>query len=119
MIVLALLLAMQADWWTALPAMGWTRVGVSEDTALFIRPGPRPNLRWERQELRETENGVRSSMSLIEVDCPGGRSRSIQNTYYSQPNLAGPASFTDGETTRWRYASPDTIGARFFDAACP
>ena len=62
-------------------------------------------------------NGVKSSTSLVEVDCPGGRTRVLQGTYYSQPNLRGSVvGVTD--ITQWSYPSPGTLGARFFIMAC-
>jgi hypothetical protein len=119
MIILALILAIQTDWRDALPGMGWTYAAASTEAVLFIKPGPRPNLRWQRQEYRvATSIGVRSTMSLVEVDCPGGRSRFIQGTYYSQPNLEGRPLHSDNEAEGWSYPLPDTIGARFFKVAC-
>lgn len=118
MIFLALFFAMQTDWPAALPAMGWTRAAESNEVVLFIKPGPRPNLRWQRHERRTvSSNGVRSMMSLVEVDCLGGRSRFIQGAYYGEPNLQGGSS-ADNVTTEWSYPLPGTVGADFFRAAC-
>jgi hypothetical protein len=119
MIVLALVFALQTDWRSSVPAMGWTRVTVSADDVVFIRPGPRPNLFWERVEIRNADsNGVRSTMSLVEVDCPGGRRRYVQGAYYTQPNLSGQPIHSDSNTEAWRYPGPGTVGADFFEAAC-
>ena len=58
-----------------------------------------------------------SAMSLVEVDCPGGRMRYLQGAYYTQPDLGGSVT-TDTTITPWEYPPPDTIIARFFIVAC-
>lgn len=118
MIVLALILALQVDWRHSRPSMDWTFVGASQDVVLFTRQGPQPNLRWERQERREGTGGALSTMTLVEVDCPGGRSRRIQGTYYDRPNLEGAVIHTNRSPSEWRYPAPDTVGESFFRMAC-
>jgi hypothetical protein len=119
MIILALIFALQADWRADLPAMGWTRVAMSADTVVFIQPGPRPNLYWERMELREVaSSGFRSAMSLVEVDCSGGRRRFIQGSYYRESSFGGPTILSNSDIQAWEYPGPGTIGAKFFEAAC-
>lgn len=118
MIVLALVFAFLPDWTDALLEKGWTRAAVSNEAILFIRPGPRPNLHWQRQESRDPDrNGVTSIVSLVEVDCAGGKSRFIQGTYFRQRNLNGVV-FSENVTEDWRYPAPDTIGDGFLKAAC-
>lgn len=118
-LALALSLVIQAGWQDARPNMGWTRTGSNAETVMFIKPGPRPNLYWQRHEARQaSRTGVLSSMSMVEVDCTGGRSRFLQGSYYPEPNLEGTALHTDSSQTEWRYPAPDTLAATFFDAAC-
>lgn len=58
-----------------------------------------------------------SAMSLVELDCPGGRMRYLQGSYYPQSNLSGTGS-SDTIITQWTYPPPGTINARFFIDAC-
>jgi hypothetical protein len=119
MVVLALLFAIQAHWTDPMPTHGWIFVGASDDNAVFIQPGPRPTLHWRRLELRRAQStGLRSVRSLIQVDCAGGRSRSIQRADYSQPNLDGPTMATDSSIGDWTYDGPGTLGGSFLEEAC-
>ena len=119
MIILALIFAIQTDWQEALQNRGWNPVGASTGSVIFIRPGPRPNLHWERIEFRDPlAGGMMSAMSLHEVDCPGGRSRTLQTTTYSGRNLEGRTLGTVTETRGWVYAPPGTISESFFRRAC-
>jgi hypothetical protein len=118
MFVLALIFALQANWWDALPRKGWTVVGGDDAVAIFIQPGPRPSLHWQRFERRTADLGVRSSRVLVEVDCAGGRSRYIQDTYFSQPNLEGSVVDTSNTIGDWSYVEPGTLGEGFLRAAC-
>lgn len=117
MIVVALILALQVSW----PSVdrGWVLTGESDNRALFVKRGPRPNLVWMRQEnIVTSSTGVRSIVSLVELDCPGGRSRFIQGSYYGQPNMEGPTLRSDTEVSEWTYPNPDTIAESFFAVAC-
>lgn len=118
MIILALILAIQADWRHSRVSMGWTFVAASQEVVMFTREGPRQNLHWQRQERREDTNGALSSMSLVEVDCQGGRTRYVQGSYYEKPNLEGSVIDTNSNVSEWRYPAPDTLNHVFFETAC-
>ncbi|WP_426029296.1 surface-adhesin E family protein [Brevundimonas sp. TWP2-3-4b2] len=83
-----------------------------------MKPGPTPTRFWVRFEKRTPiETGMISAAILSEYDCAGGRVRTIQSTYYNQPNLDGPST-TSHEIRDWSYPLPDSVSETQFLWAC-
>lgn len=119
MIAVALAIALQATWPNDRPDNGWVWRGLSNNNGsiLFTKPGPRPNTIWTRQELRQPDElKTLSTVTLVEADCTGRRSRTIQGTDYIGPNLTGKSETWTGQT--WRYPVPDTIADAILSYAC-
>lgn len=69
---------------------------------------------WIRTEYRQLSNGYQRTIGLHEVDCQGGRFRTVQFTHY----------YPDGRTNQlrgdqvWNYAAPETTGESIVEFVC-
>ena len=119
MVALIAALALQTSWVGELEDKGWTRRGLSsnQETMLFTRAGPRPNMIWSRQEFQSADRvQALSTVSLVEVDCLGRRSRTVQSTDFGGRNPTGQSmSF---EAVEWRYPMPGSLGEAVLVYGC-
>lgn len=111
-------------WVQSLDADGWIRssVSVDERTVSFRKPPePRPEgmmVMWERFERRDEVQGQwRSLVALSEFDCREQRTRTLQETTYSEPNLGGHAA-TAAMPGDWSYPIPGSIMETSMRIAC-
>lgn len=120
MITVVMALALQATWPADRPDNGWTRRGMTTDgTALLLtKPGPRAGMVWTRQELREPDPKFQtySTITLVEADCTGRRSRTIQGTDWTGKNATGTSVTWEG--SQWRYPLPGSLGETIMIYAC-
>ena len=75
---------------------------------------------WELSDyLKPSPNGVLSSKSLNEVDCDTPRkSRSLSDTFYTQPMASGSVNSSGNDASEWIYPSPDSVGEAMTNAVC-
>lgn len=107
------------SWMDSRPTLDWTLVSVGERTMGFMKPGPSPRLKWLRVEMREpSQYGTRSQISLVEYDCAGGRSRPVQHTSFTGPNMTGTTEGSSTGEASWRYPTPGSVGETQFNWAC-
>ena len=122
--IAALLLALTVqsapiDWRASRLALDWTFVSDGVSTMGFMKPGPSPRLKWLRTERREPDQyGVMSQISLVEYDCAGGRSRPIQHTSFTGPNMTGTTEGSSSGQGEWTYPTPGSVGETNFNWAC-
>jgi hypothetical protein len=99
---------------------GWKVVSGNDSTVALTKPGPRVGLIWVRYEYanREIPRGPLSSVQLEELDCSGGRSRTVQSTDYRSSNLAGDAFGSNPIVGTWTYPIPSSIMSSVFREGC-
>lgn len=118
-LLLSLVVQSSTAWEASRPALDWTLVSEGTDTLSFMKPGPSPRLKWVRSEMRErSEEGFMSQVSLVEYDCAGGRSRPIQHTSFTGPNMTGETEGSSPSQGEWRYPLPGFVGHARFIWAC-
>lgn len=119
MLGLMLAVIIQTQWPLDRPDMGWTKLGLSDDreTLVFTRSGVRPNLVWVRYELRSPDElSTLSSALLTEGDCREGKTRRLQSTDFTGPNLTGSSERLG--VGDWSYPRPGSIGYAIYQVAC-
>lgn len=101
--------------WGSVEVGSWTYEVASADgrTLMFSRSDRAPaGRRWFRYEYEPGRlEGVRSLRTLIEADCVGGRTRSVQSEWFSGPNLSGDST-SERPSLLWSYPPPDTFQER-------
>lgn len=108
---------------TALPgieALGWAWQGDADDgqSALFFRPARQRGQVWLRFEgTPEALSGSGSIRVLIEIDCDGWRTKRLQATTFTEPNLAGRATALN-EPAGWTAAPPDSVAEQTLEYGC-
>ena len=69
--------------------------------------------------LKPINYGVLSSKSLREVDCDTPRkSRSLSDTFYTQPMASGSVDTSGNDASEWEYPSPNSVGEFLTNKAC-
>ena len=114
---LTLALAALALWVSAAaaqPTGQWLRVGEVTGGTFYIQPAAPQGgyLRyWERIDFstRQQDTGDHSMISLMELDCAGQRSRTLEMIGYTGPALSGRAVPEQG-SGRWTAITPGSIG---------
>lgn len=107
------------EWEASRPALDWTLVSAGTSSLGFMKTGPSPSLFWLRSEMRDpNQSGNMSQVSLAEFDCVGGRSRPIQFTSYTGPNMTGTTQGSVSGVGDWRYPTPGSVGETQFRWAC-
>jgi len=120
---------------TTAPAWGETWRGIDIDTAgwipatkddeayiLFKEVPQQGNNKkvWERFEVLQPKTfssfSTRSAVALLEFDCSGGRSRTLQEISYSENNLKGDERV--GEPDDWSYVVPGSRVDDMFKRVC-
>jgi hypothetical protein len=95
----------------------WTSLGGGTEVMVLTRTARQPRHIWARWEHLVPVNEVRSVRTLVEADCAGWRSRTVQQSTFSRPNLEGLIETVD--TLRpWSAAAPATLGEAVLAAAC-
>ncbi len=105
-------------------AQAWTRLGETEQVALFVnrnsieRDG---NLRrvWEMQDLKQPDpDGVQSRRYLNEYDCQYKMYRISQVTSFDGPQLSGKKLFEIKDAGYWRKIPPNGLFTLGYIAQC-
>ena len=101
-------------WMADRPANGWTRIDTAADGSSigFIRRVPASSSRARvRVELRRaTSSGALSYSGLVEYDCVRRRSRILETSLYSGPNLTGRETRLPSNVEPWETLDPNTAG---------
>lgn len=121
MIALLMSIALQAEPLAGVDVGNWTFLSnnARETTSLLVKPGPAPHLLWVRYEAAAGTAGFRSMRALVEADCRQGKTRTIQRSAFSQPNMQGP--LMPGASTipdEWSYPEPDTMQEAQYQFVC-
>lgn len=112
-----------ASVWPAMVVGQWLEFGEIEDIKVWYAIETRTTWvrSWMRFEFLQPQDGVsgpfRSARELIEYDCKGGRSRSVMEIRYPQPNLAG-APDMEGATKPWTRIERDSLMAQVAKLLC-
>ncbi|WP_309645688.1 surface-adhesin E family protein [Phenylobacterium sp.] len=98
----------------------WSYLGRSTSAGvyMFIRGAQREGMIWVRYEYTSPTASSRSTRLLVELDCGGLRSRTLQSTGFSGSNLEGDA-IPGYPTQAWEFSAPDTFASLQLEAACP
>lgn len=111
----------------AIDVRGWTLVGNNDSTVMFIKPEPTPPgaafrrvlVRFEEAEPFDRSGfASMSNVEVADVDCAGGKTRVIQDTRYTEPNLQGESRVDRPAEPAWRTEAPGSFGAGIIKAAC-
>jgi len=104
------------DWRDSIKPNGWSLFQTEPNSEVYFRIGPAKAtptghpLIWMRQEysptFREAE-GIRSTASLLEIDCASGRQRLLQSSSFLKSNLNEPVSSSGPDA--WSYPQPGTV----------
>ncbi len=119
-LLLAGLVAGQGMVW----AQTWTRLGETEQVALFVNRNSMEregNLRrvWEMQDLKKPDlDGVQSRRYMNEYDCHHKMYRISQVTSFDGPQLSGKKLFTVKEAGYWRKVPPNGLFTLAYIAYC-
>lgn len=85
---------------------------------MFIRGAQQERMIWVRYEYTSPSAPSRSIRSLVEMDCAGLRTRTLQTSGFTGRNLQGNVE-TGHPIQAWEYAAPDTFASLQLEAACP
>lgn len=98
----------------------WSYAGRSTNAAvyMFIRGAQREGMIWVRYEYTAPSAPSRSSRLLVEADCAGRRTRTLQSTGFVAPNLQGDA-VPAYPIQSWEFSAPETFASLQLEAACP
>ncbi len=111
----------------ALDVEGWTYVGASATSVMFIRHeatpegGAYPRVLVRFEEAKPFDRRGFASMSSVEIDeidCAGQRTRVIQDTRYKQSNLKGESRVDRAQAPAWQDEAKGSFGAGILKAAC-
>jgi hypothetical protein len=90
-----------------------------EDHARYVRPanGAKPDdpqLRlWVREEYfkahGDDDGAHRSNLSLVALDCPLGRLRTLTSDAFPKLNLGGEPRRSDAQDPEWEYPRPESV----------
>lgn len=99
-----------------------------EDHALYVRPAngakpTDPQLRlWVREEYfkahLDDDGEHRSSLSLIALDCPLGRLRTLAVDAFPKLNLSGEPRVSDAQDPEWDYPRPESVEEQLVFYGC-
>jgi hypothetical protein len=99
-----------------------------EDHALYVRPAngakpTDPQLRlWVREEYfkahLDDDGEHRSSLSLIALDCPLGRFRTLTFDAFPKLNLDGEPRVSDAQDPEWDYPRPESVEEQLVFYGC-
>lgn len=116
------------DFESALVKAGWTFIAVSDDTAVFMKdaaPATKGDARrvWTAYESRKVRDrdgfAFRSVQSLGEYDCANARSRTVDETFFAEPNLKGRTwKLPNFKPTEWASPPPGSVGDLRIGFAC-
>lgn len=122
--LILVILAQSTPGWSHIETRNWVYRDHSADgsTLMYTQPGigSRIWVRFEYNSPRSTRGGSRSARELIEADCAGGRSRIIQWSDFSRPNLEGERITMESVpvSNDWTFPAPGTLGKNAFDLIC-
>jgi len=99
-----------------------------EDHARYVRPanGAKPDdpqLRlWVREEYFKShlddDGEHRSSLSLVALDCPLGRLRTLAFDAFPKLNLGGEPRLSDAQDPEWDYPRPESVEEQLIYYGC-
>ncbi|MEY2803665.1 MAG: hypothetical protein RL657_1001 [Pseudomonadota bacterium] len=105
-------------------AQAWTRLGETDQVALFVNRNSiekEGNLRrvWEMQDLKQPDqDGVQSRRYMNEYDCQHKMYRISQMTSFEGPQLSGRKLFEVKEAGYWRKIPPNGLFTLGYIAHC-
>ena len=110
--------------WMPLAAQAWTRIGETQDVALYVnrnaieREDSKRRV-WEMQDLKTPDaEGVRSRRYLNEYDCTHKMHRLGQMTSYAGPMMTGEKIADVKEMGYWRKIPPNGVFVLTYIAVC-
>ncbi|WP_370545485.1 surface-adhesin E family protein [Caulobacter sp. 17J80-11] len=118
--------ALWNEWAATIEEQGWTHIGDSNRSIVFVRAAPQYGQHkrtWVRYEIwgdnDESDADDGSSMvALSEVDCSQGRTRTLQLVGYSENNLRGGDRSINYDQPTWSFAVPGSMEAAVVERTC-
>ncbi|WP_404822147.1 surface-adhesin E family protein [Brevundimonas pondensis] len=97
----------------------WTYIGedVDGESLVLAQPFRLRGRVWVRFEYAKSTAGVRSSRSLVELDCSQWRFRWLQSAHFAGQNLTSSLR-SNAQTSEWSYAAPNTMAEAFLNYGC-
>jgi hypothetical protein len=101
----------------------WRLASLGPGAAIFTRVADKPTSSgprlWVRLELQRPvfPSGTLSMTQLLEFDCPGRRTRTLEGVSYKLNNLAGAGSAQEHDGG-WSTVSPEQALDRVVNVAC-
>ena len=95
--------------WDFVEMKGWTLNSTTNSLLMFTTAARQPMHTWVRFEKNDPSTNIRSWRELIQIDCVGGRFRSLSRQFYAENNLLDLISSSD-ETLPWQFPPPGSVG---------
>jgi hypothetical protein len=102
---------------------GWYYLGHSDGADTFLRRDWTQDLSpraWFRQEFNEAQGariGIRSALSLMELNCAFAEARILESTFFTEPGERGDTT-RGGPASEWSKLRADSMAARIARRVC-